>query len=526
MTLIVGLNAALTYSTVQKAVALAPDASATALRQALRATFWGAARVGVTAGRMASMREPGECAAVLEQTLAVNSGYLAIRIDADGRRCAAVRAADAARTEPIAAAFDRPATGEPTVGVDGAIRMWVTTVREGAMHAPLIEARFGPPGSEGRVWIMLGEDLLEAVVVSADSATTASLGLVDASGAPMLERRVEGEGWLPASGLVAIADEPARVLRGRDGAERSYAVKPLFGPSAYVVAGLDSHSTRMVLWQLALSIVVPIATLLALLVLYSRTMKSSVVDWVDSLDSVARQSTFDPGVRAPVSARMPAELQNVARSFNDMLSKREARENALSGALVHNQYLARELHHRVKNSLQIVQSLLAQGAREGSPETRAAMAAAQVRAYVLSAAYRRALADGEMRPVELDPLLEDVAGFAGGRFARPGQSAQWTFHTRSRVAIDDAIPLGMIVVELLARALPAAQATRVSVAMEVDAAGWRLSAGTDGTFGAVDDLLKAFARQAAATMSISPDGRALSAAAPLRVAGDPPDVQV
>lgn len=520
MTLIVGLNAALTYTTVQKAVSLVPDASATALRQALRATFWGAVRVGVTTGRMASSFGPDKCAAVLEQALAVNLGYMAIRLDDGGQRCTAIRQADAAKAALIAAAFDRPATGEPTVGTDANIRMWMTTTREGSLHAPVIEARFGDAGAEGRVWIMLGRELLEAVVASADSASTASLGLVDASGAPMLERRIEGEGWLPTSGLVDIAGQPARVLRGDDGAERSYSVKPLFGPSVFVVAGLDSRSTRLVLWQLALSFFVPIATLLALLLLYSRTMKASVVDWVDSLDSVARQSGADPGVRAPVSERMPAELQSVARSLNDMLSKREAREEALSGALVHNRFLARELHHRVKNSLQIVQSLLAQGAREGAPETRRAMATAQARAYVLSAAYRRALADGEMRPVELDPLLEDVASFAEGQMGPPDLRAQWAFHTRTRVAIDDAIPLGMIVVELFERASREGQSRRLALTLEAQGGVLRLAAETDGRFGAVDALLKAFARQISADMTIAAEGRSLSATAPLRAVSE------
>ncbi|MFX6019316.1 histidine kinase dimerization/phosphoacceptor domain -containing protein, partial [Acinetobacter baumannii] len=81
-----------------------------------------------------------------------------------------------------------------------------------------------------------------------------------------------------------------------------------------------------------------------------------------------------------------------------------------------------ELHHRVKNSLQIVQSYLSLAKRNHSAEASLALSEAECRVQVLAIAYRFALAHGEMHPVRVDVFLDEVLATISRLLARPGQA--------------------------------------------------------------------------------------------------------
>jgi two-component sensor histidine kinase len=304
----------------------------------------------------------------------------------------------------------------------------------------------------------------------------------------------------------------------RDGRERFFGVAPLTRDGATIVAALSASSSRSIGFQLAISFFVPLLTLIVLAVGFSRTLKTGVIDWVIRLDEVARVSAAGGWARATISRSAPLELDNVARSLNDLLDARKARETELSQALTHNRYLTRELHHRVKNSLQLVQSYLALGAREAKPEAKQALTAAQCRAYILSSAYRRALAEGEIRPFEIDPFLSDVAAYAAAALGQ-GRLVEMRFDTGAWGGIDEAIPLGVIVVELIELGVRLSHAGRVTVS--VSATGFDgqalILAGAEGvqSLPPQSKLLKGLLAQIRATPRPPPEGSLFAAAAPM-----------
>ncbi|WP_163778234.1 sensor histidine kinase, partial [Proteus mirabilis] len=81
--------------------------------------------------------------------------------------------------------------------------------------------------------------------------------------------------------------------------------------------------------------------------------------------------------------------------------------------------LVRELHHRVKNSLQIVQSYLSLAKRNYSAEASRALSEAEWRVQVLAIAYRFSLAHGEMHAVRVDVFLEEVLAAISRLLPRP-----------------------------------------------------------------------------------------------------------
>lgn len=70
----------------------------------------------------------------------------------------------------------------------------------------------------------------------------------------------------------------------------------------------------------------------------------------------------------------------------------------------------KQLHHRVKNSLQVVESLVEIQAATSPGEAGAALAVARERIGVVGAAERFAMAGGELGSVEMDSYLKSVAG--------------------------------------------------------------------------------------------------------------------
>jgi two-component sensor histidine kinase len=140
--------------------------------------------------------------------------------------------------------------------------------------------------------------------------------------------------------------------------------------------------------------------------------------------------------------------------------ERQRTESLLRAALARQDLLAREMSHRVKNSLAIVASLLALQARAAEePAVQAALSDARSRVEAIAGVHDqlwrqgdKVEGEGEGVPGELDlaPFLEKlVANLASGA---PGQRLACTA-VPQRISADRAIPIGLLVNELVTNAL-------------------------------------------------------------------------
>lgn len=105
------------------------------------------------------------------------------------------------------------------------------------------------------------------------------------------------------------------------------------------------------------------------------------------------------------------EIQELRDAFGRTVARVDQSEREMAGALDGQRRLVREVHHRVKNNLQVVASLLnIHGRSAAQPEAQAAYSAIGRRVGALSIVHRNHFAEmEENRGIALRPLLAELA---------------------------------------------------------------------------------------------------------------------
>ncbi|MBM0206161.1 GAF domain-containing protein [Micromonospora sp. STR1s_5] len=142
------------------------------------------------------------------------------------------------------------------------------------------------------------------------------------------------------------------------------------------------------------------------------------------------------------------QVEEELRESEARLLTSEAR---LQEAMAHQEVLTREISHRVKNSLAIVAGLLnMQGRMSSDPELRRALADAQARVQTIAQVHDRLWRKDEVHTVNLNEFMGELCEQLRSS-ATNGQSLVYDFAPVS-VATDQAVPLGLLVNELVTNA--------------------------------------------------------------------------
>jgi PAS domain S-box-containing protein len=151
------------------------------------------------------------------------------------------------------------------------------------------------------------------------------------------------------------------------------------------------------------------------------------------------------------------------------LSERNSYEEKLKQAVADKDLLAREIDHRVKNSLTIVGSLLSmQRGTSTSPETRAALADAADRVIAVARIHERLHQSHQLGVMAFADYLEQLCTDLAGSMQRKGVVLNFRADTVNLPA-EQALSLALIANELVTNAFKhgcAAGATAVSVTLE------------------------------------------------------------
>jgi two-component sensor histidine kinase len=170
-------------------------------------------------------------------------------------------------------------------------------------------------------------------------------------------------------------------------------------------------------------------------------LSSEQIDWAEQVGLV---------ISANLSAQ---EARDALDAVNANLEERIVeRTAALNSSLREKETLLREIHHRVKNNLQIISSLLTMQARRiDDPTTRSTYQEAVQRVRSIAMLHEHLYGIGMFTGVELSIYLREVANFLRGGIA-PGTELELVMEP-IRVGIETAVPFGLIVTELITNAL-------------------------------------------------------------------------
>ncbi|HWD67701.1 MAG TPA: sensor histidine kinase [Caulobacteraceae bacterium] len=197
----------------------------------------------------------------------------------------------------------------------------------------------------------------------------------------------------------------------RGGGQRIFTSAPLVDSETYVV--LSAPSQGALSWaefNPVSAIVLPALAFLLPLMAVGFVADRGVVRWVDYLRRIS--AIYARGrytVRPRRTESAPPEFRQLAQSMGAMAETIAARDATLRQSLEEKEDLLREVHHRVKNNLQVISSLLNLQERSLSdPSARMAMSDTRQRISALALIYRTLYQGPDLKRVELRSFLDEL----------------------------------------------------------------------------------------------------------------------
>lgn len=312
----------------------------------------------------------------------------------------------------------------------------------------------------GFISATLGVDYLSELLNRGRTLDGAHAALVDSDGRILASSTVEQGG--PAPGLPSVAQiknllgpEPAFI----DVRNGTAVVVPLHAPDLYMVM---SWAPEQASWRRALDIGASVAAPLLIWLLAIGAgwfaIEIFVARPLSSLEGAARSFARGEDVgETPALASAPEEIRSLRRTLAAMAKTLRGREQRLIEALGEERALLREVHHRVKNNLQMVASLLNIQARAARDESEAwGLARAHDRVQLMALVHQRIYSSGEVRGLRLDDLVAEIARqLLQSRGAQSKDIELKLDVEEARVDVDRAVPLSFLVGESVSAALDA-----------------------------------------------------------------------
>jgi len=237
---------------------------------------------------------------------------------------------------------------------------------------------------------------------------------------------------------------------------RAYSAAPLVEDELFVILSAPSRGLSSTNWLDPLSgIVFPLIAFVVALLAVFYAAERGVGRWIVYLQRVAAIYARGRFTVRPLKAdKAPPEIRDLAETLDHMAGAIVARDQALHDNLAQKDALMREIHHRVKNNLQVISSLLSMQERAlTDPAARMAMNDTRQRITALALIYRALYQGVDIKHVDLKPFLEELTGqLLAGDMSAHG-------HVRTEVRADTLVidpdklaPLALFAVEAVTNA--------------------------------------------------------------------------
>lgn len=245
-----------------------------------------------------------------------------------------------------------------------------------------------------------------------------------------------------------------------------------------------------------------------------------VTRWIKALHEMAQAYAGGDFSVSHDLTHAPNELHDLGRTLTLMAKRVDEREAQLKASLDQKNVLLKEIHHRVKNNLQIVSSLLnIRGDEDGGSGQGIEKVKSQVRALAL--VHRHLYESEDVQEIDLGPFMKELCRTTMAGLSPESRRVSLTLQIpRFYIPADRAIPIALLTVEALTNSLKHAFPDNREGEIRVDFLPGKAGNGTlsisDNGVGLPEDfssesgthsglglmLIEAFARQVNGTLSI------------------------
>lgn len=255
-------------------------------------------------------------------------------------------------------------------------------------------------------------NLSQLRALSAENADGRVYGVADSRGTLIADSGELGREWLPraVNALLGSFERAVSTTSKRD-TRRLYITQPLIEGQLWAVASTPKASFFDVLFSKDGTMVLAPVLLWAIAVVVAyvsidKLVTRHIADLHRATARIGRGDlSFD--VRSPDSA--PAEIRSLGDAIREMARNLQDRDADLRDMIERQKSLILEIHHRVKNNLQMVTSLInIQLRRAGTPDEREALRFLEDRVQSLALVHHHLYGSEALDRIPLDELVHDI----------------------------------------------------------------------------------------------------------------------
>lgn len=252
--------------------------------------------------------------------------------------------------------------------------------------------------------------------------------------------------------------ETTFTARSNGGERRVFSVVPVVPGLVYALGSWNRETSGMVgltatrfsamilpilLW--AVSLIVAYFAVYRLVLRHIRTLRSQM----------RRFAVADRSIPPPVITQAPAEIIDMSQTFHNMARILIRDELALEHAVDEKTVLLKEVHHRVKNNLQLIASIINMQIRAiDDDQARIVLRSVQDRVASLATIYRNLYQAEHLDSVEADRLVSDIINQMANASVEPGRALRVDTHLSPLSLVpDDAVPLSLLATEAITNAM-------------------------------------------------------------------------
>ncbi|MFC3630303.1 sensor histidine kinase [Paracoccus angustae] len=260
--------------------------------------------------------------------------------------------------------------------------------------------------------------------------------------------------------LVSLLSRTETTFRARagNGQMRMFTVVPAIPGLVYALGSWSPKTAGVGLFQLSRfgAVTIPMALWLVSLAVAYFAVFRMVLRHITVLRGQMRR--FAIGNRTeppPVLTDAPTEICDVSQTFHNMARILIRDEEAMEEAVAEKTVLLKEVHHRVKNNLQLIASIINMQSRViDDPDAKRVLRSVQDRVAALATIYRNLYQAEHLDAVEAGRLICDIINQMVSASVEPGSHLRIDTNIETLILLpDQAVPLSLLATEAFTNAL-------------------------------------------------------------------------